>query len=83
LVRGKEVRLSPKEFSLLSLLTRNPNLVYSREALLEHAWSKEIPSDDRTVDVHMRWLRSKIEVDPSCPALLLTVRGIGYKFVSR
>ena len=79
-VNGKEVDLKPKEFDLLKLLSTNPGKVYTREFLLEQLWGYDYLGDTRTVDVHMRRLRQKIEKDPSSPEFLKTVHGIGYKF---
>jgi two-component system OmpR family response regulator len=75
----KPLELSPKEFDLLVFLAVNKGLVYSREQLLEKVWGYEFAGDTRTVDVHIRWLRQKIEPDPSNPSRLVTVRGAGYK----
>ena len=72
--------LSPKEFDLLTFLASNQGRVFSRDYLLEKVWGYDYAGDTRTVDVHIRWLRQKIEVDPAHPRYLLTVRGIGYKF---
>ncbi len=71
--------MRPKEFSLLALLARNPGRVYTRRQLLDRVWGPGTSSDPRTVDVHVRWLRSKIEPDPGRPIHLVTVRGIGYR----
>jgi len=79
-VRGKEVDLTSKEFALLSLLASQPGRVFSREQLLEHVWGYDYYGDARTVDVHIRHLREKIEPDPSAPEMILTVWGAGYKF---
>jgi two-component system alkaline phosphatase synthesis response regulator PhoP len=79
-VKGKEVDLKPKEFDLLKLLSTNPGKVFTREFLLEQLWGYDYLGDTRTVDVHMRRLRQKIEKDPSSPVYLKTVHGIGYKF---
>jgi len=76
---SKELELSPKEFDLLAFLVRNKGLVFSREQLLEKVWGYDFAGDTRTVDVHIRWLRQKIEADPSQPKYLVTVRGTGYK----
>ena len=73
------VLLSPKEFDLLAFLARNRRRVFSRDHLLERVWGYEYGGDTRTVDVHVRWLRQKIEADPAHPVRLLTVRGVGYK----
>lgn len=77
---GANIELSRMEFSLLEFLARNHGQVFSRDHLLERVWGYDYTGDSRTVDVHMSWLRRKIEADPSHPRHLLTVRGIGYKF---
>ena len=74
------IDLSPKEFDLLAFLVKNREQVFSRDQLLERIWGYDYTGDTRTVDVHMRWLRQKIETDPTDPRHLLTVRGVGYKF---
>jgi len=76
---GTVLELSPKEFDLLAFLAKNKGLVFSREQLLEKVWGYDYAGDSRTVDVHIRWLRQKIEADPAHPKLLETVRGTGYK----
>lgn len=81
-VRDTEVDLSPKEFKLLSLLAAHPDQVFSRETLLDRVWGQEAFIDDRTVDVHIRWLRLKIEEDAGKPKRILTIRGFGYKLSS-
>jgi len=78
LKRGIPVDLSPKEFDLLVTLAENEGRVMSREYLLNHIWGDDFYGDDRTVDVHIRWLREKLEDDPSNPEHIQTVRGIGY-----
>jgi two-component system OmpR family response regulator len=78
-IRGKAVDLNPKEFDLLTLFVKNKGQVLSREQILEKVWGYDYAGDTRTVDVHVRWLREKIEEDPQKPQLLLTVRGSGYK----
>ncbi|MEI6360162.1 MAG: helix-turn-helix domain-containing protein, partial [Synechococcus sp. ELA619] len=77
---GQEVNLSPKEYRLLELFMQNPKRVWSRDKLLERIWGIDFMGDSKTVDVHIRWLREKIESDPSAPKLILTVRGFGYRF---
>ena len=77
---GLEVNLSPKEYRLLELFMQNPKRVWSRDKLLERVWGIDFMGDSKTVDVHIRWLREKIEADPSAPKLILTVRGFGYRF---
>ena len=76
----KEITLSPKEFKLLELFLKNPPRVWSRDLILEKIWEIDIIGDTKTVDVHVRWLREKLEEDPSAPKFLKTVRGFGYKF---
>lgn len=76
---GSTLELSPREFDLLAFLAKNKGLVFSREQLLEKVWGYDFAGDTRTVDVHIRWLRQKIEADASNPRYLVTVRGTGYK----
>ncbi len=76
----RELVLSPKEFSLLAELMRHQGAVLSRDLLLTRIWGYDFYGDSRTVDVHVRWLREKIETDPSQPTRIVTVRGIGYRF---
>lgn len=79
-VRGFEVNLSPKEFRLLELFMSYPRRVWSREQLIDHVWGVDFLGDTKTVDVHIRWLREKLEEEPSQPEYLITVRGFGYRF---
>ncbi|KJS79408.1 response regulator transcription factor [Desulfosporosinus sp. BICA1-9] len=79
-VRGQETELTPKEFELLRVLVAHSGKVYSRDELLERVWGYEYDGDTRTVDVHVRHLRLKIERDPSNPEYIETLRGIGYRF---
>ncbi len=79
-IAGKEVNLTAKEFDLLELLVFNPNKVYSRENLLNIVWGYDYPGDVRTVDVHIRRLREKIESNPSEPKYIHTKWGVGYFF---
>lgn len=79
-VRGSSIELSPKEFDLLFFLTGNRGRVFNRDFLLDRVWGYDFAGDTRTVDVHIRWLRQKIEADPAHPKYLVTVRGVGYKF---
>lgn len=79
-LNGKLVDLSRKEFDLLLTMASNRGQVFDRQTLLNRVWGEDCYVEDRTVDVHIRWLREKIEVNPSRPQRLLTVRGIGYKF---
>jgi len=78
-VRGEEITVSPKEFKLLELFISSPKRVWSREQLIEHVWGPDFLGDTKTVDVHIRWLREKLEPDPSKPQYLVTVRGFGYR----
>ncbi len=77
---GEELRLAQKEFDLLACLMHNRGVALSREVLLKHVWGDDFKSDARTVDVHIRWLRAKIEADPAHPRYIYTVRGMGYRF---
>lgn len=77
--RGMPLDLTPKEFDLLNFLAINKGFVFSREQLLEKVWGYDYAGGTRTVDVHIRWLREKVETDPAHPKHLLTVRGAGYK----
>ncbi|MCI8591630.1 MAG: response regulator transcription factor [Lachnospiraceae bacterium] len=79
-IAGQEINLTAKEFDLLELLVFNPNKVYSRENLLNIVWGYEYPGDVRTVDVHIRRLREKIELNPSDPKYVHTKWGVGYYF---
>ncbi len=79
-VDGRDLPLSPKEFSLLAELIRHRGAVLSRDLLLTRVWGYDYVGDSRTVDVHVRWLREKIEADPANPQRIVTVRGIGYRF---
>jgi len=76
---GTALELSPKEFDLLVFLAKNKGFVFSREQLLDKVWGYDYAGDTRTVDVHIHWLRQKIESDPTKPKLLVTIRGTGYK----
>lgn len=75
-----EIALTPKEFDLLAELMRNQGMVLSRDLILTKVWGYDYLGDSRTVDVHIRWLREKIEADPSSPKRIVTVRGVGYRF---
>ena len=79
-IASREINLTAKEFDLLELLVFNPNKVYSRENLLNIVWGYEYPGDVRTVDVHIRRLREKIEQNPSDPKYVHTKWGVGYYF---
>jgi DNA-binding response OmpR family regulator len=80
-LNGASIELSPKEFSLLLFLASHPGQVFSRTVLLDKVWGKDAFVSERTVDVHIRWIRAKIEENDAEPHLILTVRGVGYKFV--
>ena len=80
-VAGNMINMRPREFDLLEYLMRHPRQALSREMLLESVWGYTFLGDTRTVDVHIRWLRKKIEVDPAKPQRLVTERSIGYKFI--
>lgn len=82
-ILGNEVNLTTKEFDLLVLLVKNENKVYSRESLLELVWGKDYPGDVRTVDVHVRRLREKIENNPSEPKYVHTKWGVGYFYYQK
>ena len=79
-IAGREVNLTAKEFDLLELLITNPNKVFNRENLLDLVWGTDYPGDVRTVDVHVRRLREKIETNPSDPKYIHTKWGVGYFF---
>ena len=76
---GSLVHLRPKEFQLLTVLAAHPGRAYTRRQLLDRVWGHDHDGDPRTVDVHVRWLRSKIEPQPDRPVHLVTVRGVGYR----
>jgi DNA-binding response OmpR family regulator len=76
---GSLVHLRPKEFQLLSMLATHPGRAYTRRQLLDRVWGHDHDGDPRTVDVHVRWLRAKLERQPETPAHLITVRGVGYR----
>jgi DNA-binding response OmpR family regulator len=77
---GDPLRLKPKEYELLVFLARNQGIALERDQILERLWGLECDVGSRTVDVHVRWLREKIEVDPADPKRIVTVRGVGYRF---
>jgi len=77
---GKLLRMKPKEFELLLFFAQHPGKVFSREQILDEVWGYDFYGGPRTVDVHVRWLRQKIERDPANPARLRTIRGSGYLF---
>lgn len=76
----EELQLAPREFELLATLMRNQGAVLTRELLLTQVWGDNFIGESRTVDVHINWLRQKIETDPSSPERIQTVRGVGYRF---
>ena len=76
---GETIRLTPMEFGLLVQMTRHPSQVFSREELLREVWGYQHSKDTRLVNVHVQRLRSKIEIDPDNPRLIVTVRGVGYR----
>lgn len=76
----REIELPARLFDLLVYMVRNKGLVLTRDRLLQHVWGYDYAGDTRTVDVHMRWLREKVEDDPATPLLVQTVRGVGYRF---
>jgi DNA-binding response OmpR family regulator len=79
-IKGRKVDVSIKEFDLLRILAQHPGQVLTREQLLNLVWNIDFCSGNRTVDVHIRWLREKIEDNPQAPRYILTIRGVGYKF---
>jgi len=78
-LNDKELTLTPKEYNLLYFLARNKGFIFSREEILEKVWGCDYPGGKRTVDVHIRWLRQKIEDDGDRPKRLVTVHSVGYK----
>ncbi|MEX0953197.1 MAG: response regulator transcription factor [Nitriliruptoraceae bacterium] len=82
-VRGTQVEMPPKEFALLELLVRNAGRVLTRDVLIDRIWGSDYFGDTKTLDVHVKRLRGRIEADPHDPQLILTVRGVGYKFTDR
>lgn len=80
LLNSQPLALKPKEFDLLLFITRHRGQVLSRELILERVWGWDFSGGSRTVDVHVRWLREKIETDPAAPIRIVTVRGAGYRF---
>lgn len=76
----REIDLPSRLFDLLVYMMRNKGLVLTRDRLLQHVWGYDYAGETRTVDVHIRWLREKLEDDPANPALIRTVRGVGYRF---
>ena len=78
-LKGDEVSLSPKEFKILELFMSQPRRVWSRDQIIDRVWGYDFMGDNKTVDVHIRWIREKLEEDPSHPCYLKTVRGFGYR----
>ena len=76
----KPLDMKPREFSLLAMLAANKGRAFTRNQILERLWGHDYIGDSRTVDVHVRWLREKIELDPSKPRRIVTIRGLGYRF---
>ena len=79
-VRGETVELPPKEFALLELLLRNAGRVLTRDLIIDRVWGSDYVGDTKTLDVHIKRLRSRVEIDAHDPTLIVTVRGVGYKF---
>jgi DNA-binding response OmpR family regulator len=79
-LEGAELELNPKEYELLKYFMQHPGKAISRDTLIQEIWGWDFSGDSRTVDVHVRWLRQKIEQDPSNPTRLVTLRGAGYRF---
>ena len=79
-IDGGALRLKPKEFDLLEFLARHRGIALSRELILEKVWGWSYDGNSRTVDVHVRWLREKIESNPTSPSRIVTIRGVGYRF---
>jgi two-component system response regulator RegX3 len=82
IVRGEEIKLPLKEFELLEMLLSNPGRVVTRDTLIDRVWGMDYVGDTKTLDVHVKRLRSRIEQDPSKPVLITTIRGLGYRFES-
>lgn len=81
-LEDKELNLSPREYSMLELFMQNPKRIYSRDELIEKVWGLDFDGDSKTVDVHICWLRQKIEEDANKPKIIQTVRGFGYRLGS-
>ena len=77
---GAELQLKPREFELLALFMKNRGRAFTRDQVLEQLWGHDYIGDVRTVDVHVRWLREKIESNPATPTRIVTIRGVGYRF---
>ena len=82
IVRDEEIKLPLKEFELLEMLLGNPGRVVTRDTLIDRVWGMDYVGDTKTLDVHIKRLRSRIEEDPSKPVLITTIRGLGYRFES-
>ena len=80
-IKGEPIELTFKEFELLATMAKQPNRVFTRDQLFSQVWGSSFLGESRTVDVHIRYLREKLEVDPSHPKHILTVRGVGYRFI--
>jgi two-component system phosphate regulon response regulator PhoB len=78
-LRGDEVSLSPKEFRIMEMFLSQPRRVWSRDQIIDQVWGHDFMGDNKTVDVHIRWIREKLEAEPSHPHYLKTVRGFGYR----
>ena len=77
---NESLEMKPREFDLLALLVENKGRAFTRDHILERLWGHDYYGDSRTVDVHVRWLREKIEQDPGKPTRIVTIRGVGYRF---
>jgi DNA-binding response OmpR family regulator len=80
LINGNLVVMKPKEYELLVYFAENPGRAFTRESIIKHVWEQDFIGESRTIDVHVRWLREKIEVDPNHPVRIVTVHGVGYRF---
>jgi two-component system response regulator RegX3 len=79
-IRGEDVKLPLKEFELLALLLENAGRVLTRDILIDRVWGSDYVGDTKTLDVHVKRLRSKVEFDPANPTSIVTIRGLGYKY---
>ena len=79
-LNGENLEMKPREFDLLVMLVSSKGRAFTRDQILERLWDHEYIGDIRTVDVHVRWIREKIEVDPGKPSRIVTIRGVGYRF---
>ena len=77
---GNELEMKPREFDLLALLVANRGRAFTRDQILERLWGQDYIGDTRTVDVHIRWIRQKLETEPGSPNRIVTIRGVGYRF---